>query len=500
VNEPPSVLTGRWSAAPSAISLKAPPERELGIERHSIDFVPEHERHGRVGDQGLFWFLSNFQFFAIAIGFVGPSLGLSLGYTVLAGAAGIVVGTAFQAFHASQGAEMGLPQMIQSRAQFGYRGVIVPLLATLVSVAGYNVVSTVLTSEGIHALWHVDRRATAVGASLLATTLAIWGYDWLHRVFKILFWISLPLFSFLSLAILFSKAGGAAHANGGFNWPAFVTQLASAASFNIGSAPYVSDYSRYLPSRTPRGRIIMNVFAGSALSAIWLIALGAWLATHVGIDDALLALRQAGDVVRPGLGSILAAVSIAALVATIGMNAYSGMLTLVTAADSLRPIRPTRTLRVFVLLALMVFWIAVALSLGGNAVTYVNGILVLMLYFLMPWTAVNLVDYFFLRRGRYSIMDLFQLHGLYGSWGVRGLTAYSVGFVVSVPFFVVPNLYTGALAARLGGVDVGWLVSAVAASGTYVLVSWRFNPAEESLAVAASERALRQVSSPVAAT
>jgi nucleobase:cation symporter-1, NCS1 family len=268
LNEPSSALT----------------EPLLGIETHSIDFVPEHERHGRVGDQGLFWFLSNFQFFAIAIGFVGPSLGLSLGYTALAGAVGIVIGTAFQAFHASQGAEMGLPQMIQSRAQFGYRGVIVPLLATLVSVAGYNVVSTVLASEGLHALWRLDRSAAAVGASLLATTLAIWGYDWLHRAFRILFWISLPLFSFLSLAILFGKAGGAAHASGGFNWPAFVTQLASAASFNIGSAPYVSDYSRYLPSRTPRVRIIVNVFAGSALSAIWLIALGAWLATHVGID------------------------------------------------------------------------------------------------------------------------------------------------------------------------------------------------------------------------
>ncbi len=61
-------------------------------------------------------------------------------------------------------------------------------------------------------------------------------------------------------------------------------------------------------------------------------------------------------------------------------------------------------------------------------------------------------------------MDLFQPHGLYGSWGVRGLTAYAVGFVASMPFFVVPNVYTGALAARLGGVDIGWLVSAVAAS------------------------------------
>ena len=124
-------------------SLRAgtgPPRVSAGIERRSIDYVPAHERHGRVTDQGPFWFLSNFQFFAIAIGFVGPSLGLSLGYTALAGTLGILIGTVFLAFHASQGAELGLPQMIQSRAQFGYRGVIVPLIATLISLIGYNVV------------------------------------------------------------------------------------------------------------------------------------------------------------------------------------------------------------------------------------------------------------------------------------------------------------------------------------------------------------------------
>jgi nucleobase:cation symporter-1, NCS1 family len=480
------------AAAPSDSSPATASEGQFGIERHSIDFVPEHERHGRVADQGPFWFLSNFHFFAIAIGFVGPSLGLSLGYTALAGTLGIVIGTAFQAFHASQGAEMGLPQMIQSRAQFGYRGVIVPLLATLVSVVGFNVVSTVLLSEGLHALWRVDRSAAAVGISVLGAVLAIWGYDWLHRVFRMLFWISLPLFAVLSLAIVFGRAGGALHSGGGFGWAAFVTQLASAASFNIGSAPYVSDYTRYLPSRTPRARIIANVFAGSSLSAVWLIALGAWLATHLGSDDGLLALQQAGDFLRPSFGSLLAAVSIAALVATIGMNAYSGMLTFITTVDSLRSVQPTRALRVRVLLALMVVWIAVALSFGGNAVTYVNGMLVLMLYFLMPWTAVNLIDYFFLRRGRYSILDLFKPHGLYGAWGVRGMTAYAVGFVASVPFFVVPNVYTGIIAARLGGVDIGWLVSAAAASLTYLLVSRGFNAADEAAAVAASERMLAQ--------
>lgn len=463
----------------------------LGIESHSVDFVPEDERHGRVTDQGLFWFVSNFQFFAIAIGFVGPSLGLSLGYTALGGTIGILVGTTFQAFHASQGPEMGLPQMIQSRAQFGYRGVIVPLLATLVSVIGYNVVATVLAADGVYALLGLGRGATAVTVSLLGCALAIWGYDWLHRAFKLLFWISLPLFLILTLDIATRHTGGALpHATGGFSWAAFGTEVASAASFNIGSAPYVSDYSRYLPKSTPRRLIILNVFAGSAAAAIWLIVLGAWLAVRLGASDGLLALRLAGEQVHPGFGSLLAMISVLALVASIGMNAYSGMLTIVTAMDSIRPIRPTRSVRIAVLLALTLLWGACTVGLDGNSISYVNGLLVLMLYFLMPWTAVNLVDYFWLRRGSYSILDLFRPDGIYGNWNKRGLTAYAVGFMVSVPFFVIPGVYTGVVASRLGGVDIGWLVGGCVAAGTYLLASARFSAADEFAAIQASARAL----------
>lgn len=441
----------------------------MAIESRSIDFVPEAERHGRVRDQGPFWFLSNFHFFAIAIGFVGPSLGLSLRATASAGILGIIIGTALQAFHASQGAEMGLPQMIQSRAQFGYRGVIVPLIATLISLVGYNVVSTVLVSEGAAALWGFNREVVAIGLSVLAALLAIWGYDWLHRAFKVMFWISLPLFTLLTLAIFTGAAGGTTPTHSTFTWAAFVTQMASAASFNVTAAPYVSDYSRYLPTRTSRARIIANVFAGSASSAIWLIIVGAWLATRLGATDGLLALHQTGDVLWPHLGSVLAAVSIAALFTTCGMNAYSAMLTFVTICDSLRRVRPTRALRINVIAGVTVLWITVAVGFGGNAVTYVNTMLVLMLYFLIPWSAVNLIDYFYLRKGRYSIPDLFEPDGMYGAWNGRGLLAYAVGFTVSIPFFVVPNVYTGPLARLMGGVDIGWLISALASSATYLV-------------------------------
>ena len=83
--------------------------------------------------------------------------------------------------------------------------------------------------------------------------------------------------------------------------------------------------------------------------------------------------------------------------------------------------QPTRGLRVKVIVGVMVLWIAVAVGFGGNAVTYVNTMLVLMLYFLIPWSAVNLIDYFYLRKGRYSIPDLFEPDGIYGSWRMRAV-------------------------------------------------------------------------------
>src|SRR3984957_979500 len=108
-----------------------------GVERHSIDYVSSAERHGHVRDQGPFWFTVNFQFMSVSLGFVGPAMGLSLGWTTLAATLGLLVGTLFMAFHATQGPSMGLPQMIQSRAQFGYRGVVLPLTESFVNCGGF---------------------------------------------------------------------------------------------------------------------------------------------------------------------------------------------------------------------------------------------------------------------------------------------------------------------------------------------------------------------------
>jgi nucleobase:cation symporter-1, NCS1 family len=462
------------------------------IEHKSIDYVPEQERHGRVIDQAPFWFLGNFHFFTIAIGFVGPSLGLSFGYTALAGALGILFGTIFVAFHASQGAELGLPQMIQSRAQFGYRGVVIVLFGTLFTFIGFNVADSVLIARGLDGMLGWNETAVTCAAALIATGIAIAGHDWLHRIFRICFWLCLPLYTLLSLAIIAGKVPPTHVTPGAFSWVGFIAQFAASAAYNITYAPSVSDYSRYLPRQTRPAYIIAAVFLGASSAAIWLIALGAWLATRVGASDGLVALHDAGNAVLPGFGVVMGLASVTALAATMGLNAYSGMLTVVTALNSLFAVQPSVRLRLGAIFVVAAAWIAVTFAMSGNAIELLFATLTIMLYLLVPWTSINLADYFFVRHGHYAITHLFLPHGIYGSWGARGLLAYALGFLATLPFFAVPGLYIGPAARALGGIDVGWLVGLVVSGGVYLLLCRSLDLSREATAIRDSDLALHR--------
>src|SRR2546426_1297990 len=92
------------------------------IEVHSIDYIPKSERHGKVTNQFTLWFLGNAEVATLAVGFIGISLGLNLFWVLVAIILGEVFGTFFMAFHSVQGPRLGIPQLIQSRPQFGYLG------------------------------------------------------------------------------------------------------------------------------------------------------------------------------------------------------------------------------------------------------------------------------------------------------------------------------------------------------------------------------------------
>jgi nucleobase:cation symporter-1, NCS1 family len=463
------------------------------IERHSIDYVPWSERRGKLWHQAPFWFTGNFVLPTMVIGFIGPELGLSAGFTFLAVVLGACFGTFFMAFHANQGPRMGLPQMIQSRAQFGSRGVVIPFLATVFVYIGFMVFDVILATQGIglvlpDAKWFWYPVLTA-----LSIVIAVVGHDLLHFVQRWLTYLLLVAFAITTvLAFTTLPAPGAAHA-GGWDGTGFLIEFSLAAGYNISYAVYVSDYSRYLPVSSSAPKLIFFTYLGAAGSAVWLMGLGGLLASRIPKVDAIASIKQVGDNLFPGFGTIVVLVSILALISIMGVNAYGAMLTSVSGIDAFTPIRATVRPRVIGLVVVGLITVIVALAIPDNYLGSFNNFVLLMLYFLVPWTAVNLVDFYAVRHGKYAITEIFNPKGIYGRWAWRGLVAYSVGFLVMIPFFSLPGLFTGPVANAIGGADISFAVGLVVAGGLYYLFSRSLDRRVEEQARVRSQRELEGV-------
>jgi purine-cytosine permease-like protein len=103
---------------------------------------------------------------------------------------------------------------------------------------------------------------------------------------------------------------------------------------------------------------------------------------------------------------------------------------------------------------------------------YTNFIL-LLLYVLIPWTAINLVDYYLIRHGDYDVEAFFDpTGGPYGRVGTIGIVAYIIGILVEIPFMST-TLYTGPAASAMNGTDLSWIVGLVVTVPLYYLLAVR---------------------------
>jgi purine-cytosine permease-like protein len=354
---------------------------------------------------------------------------------------------------------------------------------------GFNVVTVVTIKQGLSEILRWNPNVVAVGVTLVAGALAIYGHDWIHSAVLTVFILSLPLWIVLTFGILTGRAGGHAPLIGGFNLVGVLTTFAVAASYNITYAPCVSDYSRYLAHDTSRRRITIAVFIGAVGSPLWLIPVGAWMATRLRVSDALTGIDVAGNSTVSHVGTVLVLVAVVTLLVAMAISAYSGMLSVLTIIDAFRPVHARRSARALVVVSLAAAWLILGVTLT-NATSVLSDWLLFMLYLLAPWTSINLTDFYFVRRGRFAILDLFTPSGIYHRWGVRGLSAYAAGIVAEIPFVSIAGLYQSPGARWLRGLDVSWLVGLLVAGATYLYLARGLDHEAESSAIARSERTL----------
>lgn len=441
------------------------------VETHSIDYIPWSERRGKLWHQAPFWFTGNFVLPTMLVGFIGPQMGLSLGYSFLAIVLGACFGTFFMAFHANQGPRMGMPQMIQSRAQFGSRGAIVPFLATVLVYVGFMVFNVVLSTQGLNLILPLPNLVWYPIVAIVGIGIAVIGHDLLHFIQRWLVYLLIVAFAIMLVLAFTTLPAPAPEQVGDWNLTAFLVQFSLAAGYNISYAVYVSDYSRYLPPRSSAPKLIFYTYVGAVASAVWLMGLGSVLASRLPNVDAIMTVKQVGDNFFPGFGTIVVLIASAALISIMGVNAYGAMLTSISGIDAFRRVPATRRTRVIALIVIGVLVVVISLFLPEDYLGSFNNLVLLMLYFLIPWTAVNLVDFYFVRHGKYAITEIFKPNGIYKRWSWRGLVAYFAGFFAMVPFISLPDVFTGPIANAIGGADFSFAVGLIVAGGVYLIVA-----------------------------
>ena len=448
-----------------AVSTARNQQMRRYVENRHIDHIPAGARHGKPWHQFAFWWGGNVNVFNVVLGAVTVSIGLTFWWALIAIAAGTLIGALLIALHATQGPRLGVPQSIQSRGQFGFYGAAFMFPAVLLLNVGFIAAELVIQAQAMTGV----TAALSIPAWILilavpSVVIGIFGYRWIHRVMQ-----ATAIVVGISLIIMLIQ--GLRHGA----LPAHQTTLArpTLGLFLAGVAllvidmlsfgPFVSDYTRYLPANTSGRRLFWAIYAGSVLATFFSCAIGAYLA-------ALL----------PALGPVAAIGAVSGKWALIIMalslmnantfNAYTGAFQVLAFASMWRRFRSeSAAVRVIPYLCVMAAGVVTAYLGYQSFVTNLTNFLDVLLVIFIPWSAVNLADYFVIRRGAYDVASFFTADGAYGRFAWRGLLAYAIGLAAEWPFVSQPD-YAGPLVKTLGGADISWLAGWFTAALAYLLL------------------------------
>src|SRR3954453_20500132 len=284
----------------------------------------------------------------------------------------------------------------------------------------------------------------------------------------------LLLFGILTIVLFTLSYPSGSFDLGGFHLVPFLLQFSVVAGYQISWAIYVSDYSRYLPPDVTVSKTLYWTYGGSGLGAVWIMCIGAALAAWAGkafSGSGIAELQRAGDHVFNGFGGVILIFSALGLTSVMALNMYGGSLTLLSAFDSFKRVQPTLTVRVVTVSLTAVLSLVGALASTAAFQSNFERFLLLVLYFFIPWTAVNLVDYFIVRHGHYAIAEIFNPAGIYGRWGWRGIVSYLAGFVAMIPFFSIGDAFQGWVAHAAKGADFSLFVGLPVAGILYWVLS-----------------------------
>lgn len=435
------------------------------IESRSYEYVPLHERHGRTRDLFTLWFGEQLHSFTLLAGALAVTMGLNFWWSMVAIIAGNLIGALMMAGHSAQGPALGLPQMIQSRAQFGFYGTLLPLTVTWFMYIAFSAVAVVIAGQSFQSVFGGPLPVWIAVSVVPIAVLAIIGYDLIHSSIKYVGWLMGLLFSIVVGMLIHHGITIEQLGAGKFTWASFLSAISIYVTWQMTYAPYVSDYSRYLPPSQSRGAF-WYTYLGTTLGSILVMVLGAAVASLAPADDVVQTVRGLAG------GPIIVVALAVGLIVVNSTNLYGGTISTLTIVQHFKDFISTATKRVGVASLIAILAAAVGVVGSGNFVTNLINYLNFVLLFLIPWTSINLFDFYVIHHGNYTIEDFFSKHGTFGKWGVPAIITYFVAFAVELPFMHT-TLFEGPIARAMGGIDLAWLVGSLVSIPLYLHLATR---------------------------
>lgn len=439
------------------------------IESHTIDYVQPSDRHGKVKDLFTLWFCTNIAPLAVITGAMSIlTFNLNMVSAFTAILCGHFFGAAILALTSAQGPQVGIPQMIQSRAQFGRYGALLVVLFTTLIYLGFFISNIILSGKTLHTVVPAIPTpvATIIGA-LAATTIGVIGYHFIHKFNKIGTWF-MGGSLLIGLLIMIPHINADVLARGSFNLKGWFAMFCLCSVWQISFSPYTSDYSRYLPKEIGIFQPFLSTYLGAAIGTIFAFSFGMVAVSIDSTTDAMEAVKSGTGV----FGYVLMILFLCNIIGHNAMNLYGAVLSCITSIQTFAgKWIPSKSVRIGLSIFVLCLSTAVALWASSNFISYFLNLIFALLFILVPWVAINLLDFYYVNKKVYDIDSIFASDGgIYGKFNVKALAAYFIGIAVQVPF-LKNAFFTGAYADVFSDVDVSWIIGLVITAVVY----WLFN-------------------------
>jgi nucleobase:cation symporter-1, NCS1 family len=448
-------------------------EQAARLEINTIQPIPVDARHGTARDLFSVWFGSNLMLLTIVTGGLAVTVfALPFGWAIVGLVVGNLVGAVFMALHAAQGPTLGVPQMVQTRGQFGSLGSLLVVGIVIIMYLGFLSSNLVIGGEAIANVRPGLSDVPGIAlVGVLSVIAAIFGHDLIHAYARVM--------TYVSGVVLLVTVGWIIWVHGlpadfltrnSLTASGFLGTVSTAALWQIAYAPYVSDYSRYMPRDTGVRTAFWATYWGCTLGSLLPMILGAM----VGLAATEKSLVAGLATLTHGIAPLVLIVFSVGVATTNAMNLYCGVLSVLTFGQTLFPTwMPKAAARAVISVVLFSLSLAGALLGKDSFLASYTEFILLLLYVLVPWTAVNLVDYYLLRHGQYDVPSFFrQDGGIYGRINAAAVECYVIGILVQLPFVVSP-VYTGPAARAMGGLDLSWIVGLAVTGPIYYWLAGR---------------------------